>query len=423
MTNHTERALPALGYAAIIGGVAIGGFVGFGCFFFPSLMIFMRPILAEFGWGRADLSLAFSAALLGCGIGAPLCGHLIDRFGVRPVALASAVLMGVLMFALSFFRGTLALFVALTFAIGFIGAPTTSLGYVSVLPQWFNRRLGAAIALATVGYGLGQSVWPVVSQHLIAWSGSWREGYRIVSAFPILGGVIAMLLLRERRRPAAPGETGLGAVGLTVAQGVRGRHMWTMLIAFFLVSACALAFEPQIPLLLTDRGFTVAQAAQGPSLVGLGFLISRLLCGVLVDIFPATLVSCFFFMMSGIGFWLFHDTSSLALLRVACVLVGFAIGTEQDMMAYLVRRYLGMRAFGTFFGFNMAAFCLGGVAVPPLLGLYYDHYKNYSLPLYVMMGCMFLAALLVTTLGRYQFAAHVKRHSSGTLGEPLARSS
>lgn len=421
MTRNTASDLSKRGYAAILLGVAIGGFVGFGCFFFPSLAIFMRPVLAEFGWGRTELSLVFSASLLGCAFGGPVCGHFIDRFGVRRAAFTSALLLGLLIFVLSSVHGSVLLIASLTFAIGFCGAATTSLGYVSILPQWFDKRLGTAIAVATVGYGLGQSVWPIVSQELISTT-DWRTGYRILSVFPVVGGAIAMLLLRERR-PATRGAN-QDEPGLTVSEGIRTRHLWIMTAVFFLVASSSLAFQSQIPLLISDRGFTVAEAAQGPAVVGLGFLVSRLLCGMLVDRFPATIISCLFFSLSGVGFLFFETTNSLAILKIACLLIGFAIGTEQDMMAYMVRRYLGMRSFGTFFGFNMATFCLGGVVVPPLLGLYYDHYRNYSLPLAVMAGCMFAAAILVATLGRYRYAtqpsaAGVERTRASALSLPV----
>ncbi|MCA8353191.1 MFS transporter [Burkholderia cepacia] len=144
MTRNTASDLSKGGYAAILLGVAIGGFVGFGCFFFPSLAIFMRPVLAEFGWGRTELSLVFSASLLGCAFGGPVCGHFIDRFGVRRAAFTSALLLGLLIFVLSSVHGSVFLIASLTFAIGFCGAATTSLVMAGCM-------FAASILVATLG--------------------------------------------------------------------------------------------------------------------------------------------------------------------------------------------------------------------------------------------------------------------------------
>ncbi|NML30226.1 MFS transporter [Paraburkholderia antibiotica] len=399
MESRATGGVSKARHATVLLGVALGGFVGYGVFFFPTLVIFMRPVLAEFGWGRTELSLAFSATLLGCAVGAPIGGRLLDRFGIRPITLAASLAVGALMVALSLFAGHLWMFLALTFAIGLCGAPTTAVGYVSVLPQWFNRRLGTAIAVSTLTYGLGNAIWPGVAHSAVALFG-WRTGYRMMAIFPVLGGVLAVLLIAERRRSSQAGGTS-DALGLTVAQALRGRHLWTMLTIFFLVSSCTLSFMPQIPLLITDRGFSVAQAATGVVLIGVGNLVSRVLCGVLVDLIAVPFVACAFFLLTAGGFLIFRQAGTLPLLNLGCFLVGAAVGTEADLMAYLVRRYLGTRSFSALYGLNMSAFTLGGVLAPPLLGVYFDQHRSYAVPLLAMTLCMLVASLLVLTLGRY----------------------
>ena len=53
----------------------------------------IKPLEAEFGWDRASISLAIAVSILAFGLGAPLSGGLIDRFGPKRVMLGGLVLI------------------------------------------------------------------------------------------------------------------------------------------------------------------------------------------------------------------------------------------------------------------------------------------------------------------------------------------
>src|SRR5262245_37996502 len=51
--------------------------------------VMVKPLEGEFGWDRAEISLALAIGLLANGLGAPFGGRLIDRFGSRRVVIWS----------------------------------------------------------------------------------------------------------------------------------------------------------------------------------------------------------------------------------------------------------------------------------------------------------------------------------------------
>src|SRR5438552_5787317 len=55
--------------------------------------VFIKPFEDEFGWNRASISLAVAVSLLAYGLGGPLGGSLVDRFGPRKVMLGGLVLI------------------------------------------------------------------------------------------------------------------------------------------------------------------------------------------------------------------------------------------------------------------------------------------------------------------------------------------
>src|SRR5690242_7036072 len=61
----------------------LGVMVGFGSLFVDTFSIFMKPLGAEFGWGREAISRGFGLAALSMAFCSPILGHLLDRYGPR----------------------------------------------------------------------------------------------------------------------------------------------------------------------------------------------------------------------------------------------------------------------------------------------------------------------------------------------------
>src|SRR5947209_6090985 len=55
--------------------------------------VFIKPFEAEFGWSRGSISLAVAVSLFAYGLGGPLGGSLVDRFGPRRVMLGGLSLI------------------------------------------------------------------------------------------------------------------------------------------------------------------------------------------------------------------------------------------------------------------------------------------------------------------------------------------
>jgi len=69
-------------------------FVHSGCGFF-AFSLFVKPLEADMGWSRGSVMAAFTAFYLLVGVASPFVGRLVDRYGVRRVIFAGAVVAGV----------------------------------------------------------------------------------------------------------------------------------------------------------------------------------------------------------------------------------------------------------------------------------------------------------------------------------------
>src|SRR5262249_57360111 len=113
-------------------------------------------------------------------------------------------------------------------------------------------------------------------------------------------------------------------------------------------------------------------------------------------------VAVCFFCGAALGFVLLWSGVTGSLAFVAAFLVGLGMGAEGDIIAYLVSRYFGLRAFGEIYGYAFAAFTLGGVAGPLFIGVSFDATGSYGLALSVFVVATLSAAGLMTRLGPYR---------------------
>ncbi|MEA3193777.1 MAG: hypothetical protein QOD26_2110, partial [Betaproteobacteria bacterium] len=143
-----------------------------------NVAVFLTPLAAEFGWPRADVSLAYSIATIGTGVGGVFMGYFADRMPVRRVALCGALVPGLALLFLSRVESTAELYAwhALmgVLGIGAIMAPLNSLA-----GQWLARRPGLAIGIVSVGGAAGQGLFPYFARHLVLVEG-WRHAYLIL---------------------------------------------------------------------------------------------------------------------------------------------------------------------------------------------------------------------------------------------------
>jgi len=57
--------------------------------------VYIKPMEAEFGWGRGALSGAAAISLLLLGAAGPVVGRLADRWGPRRIVIVSLLLLGI----------------------------------------------------------------------------------------------------------------------------------------------------------------------------------------------------------------------------------------------------------------------------------------------------------------------------------------
>lgn len=384
---------------------------------FPTIIIypfgnFVRPLGAEFGWGRGEISAALMIAILTTALAGPGLGMLIDRFGVRRVLLPAILLFGLATGSLYWLTPSLVQFYTIFMVIAIVGTVVSPLGYSRVIVSWFDRHRGLALGIGLAGVGIGAAAVSPAVQAVIGQFG-WRQAFFglglliLLISFPIVFAV-----LRD-----SPGEMGLGAdgdspgpdngesatraVGFAARDAARTPAFWIMLGAFFLIGLAMTGIIVHLVPMLIDRGMTPAGAALATTVLGGALIFGRLLAGYLMDRFFAPHVAIVFLAGPILGLAMLALGAGGGLAYVSAALVGMAIGAEFDVIAYFTSRYFGPRAFGQIYGYLFALFQIGGAMGPVIMGYGFDSLGNYTAALWLLSGLMALACLLIRFLGPY----------------------
>jgi MFS family permease len=345
--------------------------------------------LTDVGFTRdqlAQATLILSASVAVC---APIAGAIMDRFGAFRVV-AFSIFGEALAFALlstvpvdfSVYAGCIAL-------LAVLGVGTTPPGFARMVTARFDRARGLALGIMISGLGLMAITGPIWATWAIGHLG-WRGGYRVMAALVVILGGSGLLLIRSDR-----GDSGAAQGGSRRAGGdfsaFRRPLFWIMLLGFLMPPFFSGGYLLHLIILLRERGFTPAGAAQVQSLIGLAVLTGRLGSGVALDRFAAPRVAAFAFAISGIGCALLIQTNP-ALIAIAAFGIGLTIGAELDIMAYCISRYFGLASFGKLYGLAYGCLVLSAGASPVMISRIAD-------------GGSYSTALVVSTVGTLAGAA------------------
>jgi MFS family permease len=248
-----------------------------------SYPVYLVAYIEEFGWGRAETSIAYSVSQLVGGASSPLVGFLVDRLGPRRLLLLGGGIL-VLSLAASAYVAMLWQIIVLYGVVMTIGANCLGLVvFVPLLSRHFVRRRGMAISIVQSANGIARGVSAPMVQLLISVIG-WRSTYLCQAGFMALCILpLAALFrssdparattVRESGRPS-PGITDQHSIerhGWTVAEAMRTPHFWLLFAVYlftglgsFFVSLHQLAFA-------IDIGFDRLYAAE---VLGMGAFLA-----------------------------------------------------------------------------------------------------------------------------------------------------
>jgi MFS transporter, OFA family, oxalate/formate antiporter len=248
--------------------------------------LFVAPIDAKFGWGRAAIQVAFSIFVLTETWLVPIEGWFVDRFGPRIVVVVGGVLCGISWILNSAVDSLFLLYISA--AIGGIGAGAVYGTCIGNALKWFPDRRGLAAGLTAAGFGAGSALTIIPISNMIK-----ASGYQATFlAFGIGQGLVVFALawiLRAPQRGEVAAPTQIQAHLRQTdrdsgpGQVLQSPIFWVMYLMFVLVGAGGLMATAQLAPIAKDFKIdAVPVSLIGITLPALTFALSidRILNGI-----------------------------------------------------------------------------------------------------------------------------------------------
>lgn len=390
---------------------------GYGTWLY-SFGVFFKPMAEEFGWTRAMTSGAYALRSIEGGIASPIVGWAVDKYGSRIMILIGAVIAGAAFVMMPAVNSLLGFYLIYGVVLSAGMSAMLYLPAWTVIAKWFHRRLSLAMAVLSVGAGIGGLICAPLAAVLITHFG-WRTAFVVMGVF--LWCVVIPLAFVVRERPEdmglrpdglsadepapargmlwahASGMTPIagGNEDYTLRQALHSSAFWFLALAFFFQGMAHSTVTVHTVPALTDAGIPMEQAAFSIGLLTLVSIIGRLTFGILGDYFDKRYLFMISYTMMGAGMLVLMNADTLKMVWFFIFLFGVGFGGNIPLMPAIRADYFGRSALGKIQGVMNPVMMIAGAAGPIVAGHLFDTTGTYRIA-FMATGLMtFMAAVAI----------------------------
>ena len=397
------------GYVVTAAGFTIW-LIGWGTFT-PCFSVFFKPLLAEFGWSRAETSLAYSLSFMVLATFGIMIGWLTDKLGPRIVVLVFGSFLGVCYLLMSQINALWQF--QMNFAlVGGIGASSIYIPVMVTVSRWFVKRRGLMIGIVQAGMGIGGFIFPPLTGWLILVHG-WRSAYGLLGIITFIGIIMGGVFLR--RDPSDIGQLPDGAIGRMGSEGklqnsviystmfslreaIHTSQFWMIAGLYYSFGFCRSTFLAHIVAHVQDLGFSLTDGANVLAVIIGSSMFSRVGMGRVADkignrqafmiSFAATMVSLIWGLVA----------KDLWELYLFALVFGFGWGNQAVLRVGITSEVFGLASLGLVMG--ILGFAESGAATfgSFFAGYIFDVLGSYQLVFWAGIGVSIAGIILAWLL-------------------------
>jgi MFS family permease len=372
-----------------------------------SFTALIEPIVEEFHWGYALVSIAASIRGLESGLLAPVVGFLLDRWGPRKLIFAGATIMGLGLLLLSC-TSSLAMFYGSFILISTAISAGVGVVPMTVVGNWFRKRVSLATGIVVSGVAAGGVLVPLVTWVIDTYD--WRTATVIFG----LGAwaVIFPLALIVRHRPEqhgylpdgevrenvetdeVPTSTHYEDVDFSAKQALKSRAFWHISLGMLCSFMVAISTLTHVMPYLSSIGIPRETSGWVAGALPVLTIIGRLGVGWFGDRFDKRRVAAAGMALLALSLLMYGCLNIIGtwLLMPFVVLYGASYGTQAPMSVALLREYFGRARLGTILGLAAGVAYTGSLVGAPISGWIYDAYGSYQVAWFAL-ACLSVAGM------------------------------
>jgi MFS family permease len=358
--------------------------------------VMLRPMEADLGYSRVQLTGALSIGLLTSALAALPVGRWIDRHGARGVMTLGSCLATVLLLGWAWIESLGALY-AVWALMGLAMAATLYEPAFAAVVGWFPLKdRDRALLIVTLVAALASTIFMPFEAWLVGRLG-WRGALTtlaVILALPTIP-IHALVLRRPPRRDGRQASPGAAAEvpGLTLGAAVKTGVFWVLGLAFLASNFTTNTVTVHLIPYLSDRGYSPTLAAAMIGWMGAMQLPARVVFGPLVARFGHRTLTVGIFIFQAIALAQLALVRRLGTLAPMVVMLGSANGMATLARATTIAEIFGPRHYGTISG-AIALGANGARAIAPFLAaLLQVALGGYEPVFWLLAGALVLAAL------------------------------
>jgi sugar phosphate permease len=306
-------------------------------------------------------------------------GFLAARFGIRKVAFAALLVMGVSLFLTGF---------ADSFGFAFSMRLITGMGngasYVPLMAlpaAWFvARKRGFATGIVAAGIGIGLTISGLVLPYLIVSQGreGWRYAWRLMGVIVFVLSFVCYAFLRDR-----PADKGLSIYGggeepktaskvtlFSAWKDVAGeKEIWKLGCVYFMYGFSYIIYLTFFVAYLTkEMGMTPGNAGMLFALLGFFSIFCGIVWGSISDALGRRCGSVFAYLTLAVSYMIFAFWKGSTGFYVSAIIFGITAFSIPAIMAAAAGDAVGGRLAPAALGFITLFFGIGQAFGPPVAG-------------------------------------------------------
>jgi len=373
---------------------------------FYGFTAFIDPLVAEFGWSYAQVSLASSIRGLEMGLLAPVVGLLVDRFGSRRLLFIGIIVLGagIILFGLT--QSLLMLYGSFVL-IAFGAGGCTSVVTLTVVANWFDRNVSKAMGVMVSGFGASGLIVPIIVWLIGAYG--WRTAAIALGLGMWIIGLPVACIVRNKpedygyypdgkrsedgRKP--PSEGNAFRADLRFREVLKKRAFLFVNLSETIRLMTLTAVITHIMPYLSTMNFSRITAGLVAAGIPLLSVIGRFGFGWLGDLVEKKHAMAAAFSLMGLGVLCLSYITVDVLLYIFIFFFSVGYGGLAVLRGAFLREYYGRKFFGKLMGIMMGFGAAGGVMGPTAAGWVFDRAGSYHVIWLVCTGLILMVILLI----------------------------
>lgn len=345
---------------------------GYGQTYFIAL--FAGHIREDFGLSHGGWGAIYALGTLVAAAVMLWAGGLTDQFRVRTLApiILAALACAALAMAVN---PWIVLLPVLIFALRLMGQGMTSHISTVAMSRWFAKRRGMALAIATLGFSVGEAVLPVIFvalMEVVHWRWLW-----VLAAGMALTAIPALLLMLKRERTPQSHASEAGSLGLdarhwTRAEMLRTSLFWFMFPVMIGPSTLMTAFFFQQVHFAEVKGLTHLQLVSLFPIFSIVSVMAIFAGGALLDKIGTARLMPLYQLPMALGFWILATADSMGMIGLGIACLALTVGGNATLPSAFWAEFYGTRYLGSIRSVATAVMVLGSALGPVFTGLLID---------------------------------------------------